>query len=150
MKNKSMNDKGLSYSKILIIITSILFVVCLVVGFKGVKNNVLDTAVYVTAISVSGGICGTSILYYFKKAQAENTMKLRIAIYQAVAKERLKFNESMMILMNEYNMSEDDVYHMESTYSDMDGFMNESIMNLDSSAEMTMQSATSEIESQTF
>lgn len=149
MSYRHINDRGLSYSKVLILLTSIIFIACLVVGFKGAKENYMDTAVYVTAISVSGGICGTSILYYFKKAQAENTMKLRIAIYQAAAKERLKFNESMMELMQEYKLNEEDIMHME-LYSDMDEFMNDAVMNLDSSNEMSLQSATSEIELQSF
>lgn len=137
------------YSKIWPIITGILFLVCLVIGFKADLTSVLDTSVYVTSITVSGAIFGSTLVWYCKKSQSENVYKLKVGLYKEVSKERLKFNERMMELKKEYSMSDDDVMNIENQ-SDMDEMMDESLSSAKTSLDTDMDNATTDPEIQTF
>lgn len=45
-----------------------------------------DTAVYVTAISVTGAVFGSTLVWYAKKAQAENVSRIKIEHVKETAK----------------------------------------------------------------
>jgi hypothetical protein len=131
-------EKKLTYSKLIVLITAIIFIVCLLLSFyaflTSTVDNVIDTTVLVTAITVSGGIFGSNLCWYSKKAAGENNYKLRMALYKDSTETRLKYNEEMMKLMKEYDISEEDIEKInDSTDIDdmMDNALNDTVSNLD-------------------
>ena len=131
-------EKKLTYSKLIVLITAIIFVVCLLLSFYAFLTSTVDTAidttVLVTAITVSGSIFGSNLCWYSKKAAGENNYKLRIALYKDSTETRLKYNEEMMKLMKEYDISEEDIEKInDSADIDdmMDNALNDTVNNLD-------------------
>lgn len=131
-------EKKFTYSKLIVLITAIIFVFCLLLSFYAFLTSSVDTAidttVLVTAITVSGSIFGSNLCWYSKKAAGENNYKLRISLYQESSKARLEYNEKMMELMQKYNISEEDINNFDAD-SDIKGMMdnalNDTISNLD-------------------
>ena len=131
-------EKKLTYSKLIVLITAIIFVVCLLLSFYAFLTSTVDTAidttVLVTAITVSGSIFGSNLCWYSKKAAGENNYKLRMALYKDSTETRLKYNEEMMKLMKEYDISEEDIEKInDSADIDdmMDNALNDTVNNLD-------------------
>lgn len=110
--------KAPTTSKILAYITSAIFIATVVVGYIGTfmstDSTITDVAVFVTSISISGGVYGSSMKYYFNKAKSENVIKEQLRAYKEIMKIRLNYNESMMKLKREYDMSDEDVSEIES------------------------------------
>lgn len=110
--------KAPTTSKILAYITSMIFIATVVVGYIGTfmstDSTITDVAVFVTSISISGGVYGSSMKYYFNKAKSENVIKEQLRAYKEIMKIRLSYNESMMKLKREYDMSNEDISEIES------------------------------------
>ena len=115
-----MNNK-VQFSKIITIFSALLFIWCLLEGFKADFSQILDTAVYVTSITVSGGIFGLCLKSYMSKAKAENIYKVQHGMYKDIMDIKLKYNEEMMKLTQQYNMTQDDVDMMDSNSPINDG-----------------------------
>ena len=131
-------EKKLTYSKLIVLITAIIFIVCLLLSFyaflTSTVDNAIDTTVLVTSITVSGGIFGSNLCWYSKKAAGENNYKLRMALYKDSTETRLKYNEEMMKIMKKYDISEEDIEKInDSTDIDdmMDNALNDTVSNLD-------------------
>lgn len=105
-------------SKILTFITSIIFILCVVVGFVGTfmstDTKINDVAVFVTTISISGGVYGSSMKHYLNKSKSENVIKEQLKAYREIMRIRLIYNENMMKLKNKYEMSNEDISEIES------------------------------------
>lgn len=108
-----MKREHIQYSKILPFITGIVFAVCLFFAFTADVSSLMDTSIYATAITISGGIWGSTIVWYSKKAQSENLSKLKIELYKQSTNERLRFNKEMMELKKQYEMTDEDVEEIE-------------------------------------
>lgn len=107
-----MNNK-VQFSKILTILSVILFIWCLFEGFNTHFGEIYDTTVYVTSITVSGGIFGLCLKSYMSKAKAENIYKVQHGMYEDIMNIKLKYNERMMQLTQEYQMTQSDVDMMD-------------------------------------
>ncbi len=105
-----MNNK-LQYSKFLPIATGLIFIAVLFKGLSLDFEQLTDTAVFVAAISVSGGIFGATLKHYMNKSQAENVYKLKLGLYKEASKEHFKYNEKM--------------YELKWRYKDMQAFDDE-------------------------
>lgn len=103
MKNK------IQFSKILTIASALLFIWSLLKGFTTDFSAVYDTTVYVTSITVSGGIFGLCLKSYMSKSKAENIYKIQKGMYEDIMDIKLKYNENMMKLTQQYQMTQDDV-----------------------------------------
>lgn len=103
MKNKAQ------FSKILTILSAVLFIWCLSEGFNTHFGELYDTTVYVTSITVSGGIFGLCLKSYMSKAKAENIYKVQHGMYEDIMDIKLKYNERMMQLTQQYQMTQSDV-----------------------------------------
>ena len=97
------------FSKLLTIGSFGLLVCALIQGFTTDFSQVYDTAVYVTAITVSGGIFGVCVKAYMGKSKAENVYKVQKAMYEDIMNIKLQYNEGMMQLSQKYNMIQDDI-----------------------------------------
>lgn len=101
------------FSKLLTIGSLILFIWALSKGFYTNFSEIYDTTVYVTAITVSGGIFGLCLKAYMSKAKAENIYKVQRTMYEDIMDIKLRYNEAMMKLNQQYNMTQDDVDMMD-------------------------------------
>lgn len=119
-----MNNK-VQFSKFLTIFSVVLFIWCLFEGFNTHFGEVYDTAVYVTSITVSGGIFGLCLKSYMSKAKAENIYKVQHGMYEDIMDIKLKYNERMMQLTQEYQMTQSDVDMM-----DVDSPINDGINDI--------------------
>ncbi|MBR6289396.1 MAG: hypothetical protein IKR19_08675 [Acholeplasmatales bacterium] len=125
------NDKKVTYSKGIPIITGALFILTLIVCIilSNFNKNVFDTTVMVTSISVTGAIFGSSLIWYFKKAGSENQYKLRMSMYEDVVNQRLYFTEEMLKLRIKYGASEDDIAEIDAI-GEIDDLMEETFQNM--------------------
>ncbi len=125
------NDKKVTFSKAIPIVTCAIFVITIVASIicVNLNQNVLDTTVMVTAISVTGAIFGSSLIWYFKKAGSENQYKLRMSMYEDVVNQRLYFTEEMLKLRIKYGASEEDIAMIDQE-GEIDDLMDETFQNM--------------------
>ena len=127
-------EPRMQFSKILTLGSLCLFIWALFKGFTTDFTVIYDTTVYVTAITISGGIFGVCLKSYMSKAKAENIYKVQRVMYEDIMNIKLQYNESMMQLSQKYNMTQDDVDMMDniSPINDgVDGVLNDMRENID-------------------
>ena len=130
----SVFKQKFQFSKILTLGALGLFIWALSKGFTTDFTQVYDTTVYVTAITISGGIFGVCLKSYMSKSKAENIYKIQRAMYEDIMNIKLSYNESMMKLNQKYNMTQDDVDMIDniSPINDgVDGILNDMRENID-------------------
>lgn len=66
--------------------SGVVFISTLVRCLSADLSALYDTAVYVTAISVTGAVFGSTLVWYAKKAQAENVSRIKIEHVKETAK----------------------------------------------------------------
>ena len=98
-----MNNKEpkIQFSKLLTIGSLLLFVWTLLKGLYIDYTSVYDTTVYVTAITISGGIFGVCLKAYMSKFQK--------TMYEDIMDIKLKYNQQMMKLIQEYQITQDEI-----------------------------------------
>ena len=125
MDNK---EKRFTTSKVWLFITGLLFVLIILAVFHlmTTSDTILDTSIYVTAITVSGGIFGSNLCWYSKKAGSENQYKLRISMYEIAEDKRLYYNEEMLKLREKYGVSQEELNQIDYD-GDMDDFSSDEL-----------------------
>lgn len=146
---KEKKEKKLQYSKVLPVVTFIVFTVCLYKGYTADFSTMLDTSFYVTAITISSGVFGSTIVWYMKKSQAENTVKLKTELYRVASQERLNYNEQMILMKSKYMLSDEELMEIESD-SPMDDFESNALSDIESSINDIQADADSSVELQTY
>ena len=116
-----MKEPKIQFSKLLTMSALILFIWALFQGFSTDFTQAYDTTVYVTAITISGGIFGVCLKSYMSKSKAENIYKVQKGMYEDIMKIKLSYNESMMKLNQQYNMTQNDIDMMDSDSPINDG-----------------------------
>ena len=106
-----MNNREpkIQFSKLLTIGSLLLFVWTLFKGLYIDYTSVYDTTVYVTAITISGGIFGVCLKAYMSKSKAENIYKVQKTMYEDIMDIKLKYNQQMMKLIQEYQITQDEI-----------------------------------------
>lgn len=106
-----MNNKEpkIQFSKLLTIGSLLLFIWTLLKGLYIDYTSVYDTTVYVTAITISGGIFGVCLKSYMSKAKAENIYKVQKTMYEDIMGIKLNYNEQMMKLIQKYQITQDEI-----------------------------------------
>lgn len=99
----------IQFSKLLTIGSLSLFIWTLFKGLYIDYTSVYDTTVYVTAITISGGIFGVCLKAYMSKSKAENIYKVQKTMYEDIMGIKLKYNEQMMQLIKEYQITQDEI-----------------------------------------
>ena len=100
------------YSKKIPIVSGVIFIsFTLLSMFFG---NIIDSTLAMTSISVSGGIFGSSIIWYLKKSQVENSFKLKCEQLKQTVNYRLYFIEETLKLQQKYNVSSYQIDEIES------------------------------------
>ena len=129
-----IKEPRIQFSKILTLGSLCLFIWALFKGFTTDFTVIYDTTVYVTAITISGGIFGVCLKSYMSKSKAENIYKVQRAMYEDIMNIKLQYNENMMQLSQKYNMTQDDIDMMDniSPINDgVDGVLNDMRENID-------------------
>ena len=106
-----MNNREpkIQFSKLLTIGSLLLFIWTLLKGLYIDYTSVYDTTVYVTAITISGGIFGVCLKAYMSKSKAENIYKVQKTMYEDIMDIKLKYNQQMMKLIQEYQITQDEI-----------------------------------------
>lgn len=127
-----MKDKKVTWSKGMLLCSTLIFISVIGLVFwlyiSGNIQNMYDVTLLATVVTVTGGIFGSNLVWYSKKAGSENQYKLRMGMYEESAKVRLNYNEKMMQMKLQYNMTEDDIMEIDST-GDVDEFMDSALSN---------------------
>ena len=105
-------DKKVTWSKGMLLCSTLIFIAVIALVFwlyiSGNIQNMYDVTLLATVVTVTGGIFGSNLVWYSKKAGSENQYKLRMGMYEESAKVRLDYNEKMMQMKRKYDMSEDE------------------------------------------
>lgn len=149
-KNKKDNNEKCTkfqYSKLIVIISLAIFIWCLYKGFNMDFATVVDTTFYVAAITTSGTISATAIVWYLKKSQTENSYKLKSNFYKIASQERINYNKEMLELQKKYNVTQDDINEIEGV-SYMDELEQEALDDVKNSLDSSINESTSTVEIQ--
>ena len=111
------------YSRMLPVLTGAVFIYVLWKAFHINIEDFVDASIYVTAITSSAAIWGSSIIWYSKKRLSENAFLLRMQLYKESSKQRLWFNRKMVELMEEYILDENDMMRL-NEFGEIDDMMN--------------------------
>lgn len=141
--------RKIQYSKILPIVSLILFAICLYEGFCADFSSVVDVSFYVTAITISGSLTATSFIFYLRKAQQENCVTLKTEMYRVASTERIRYNEKMMMLKKKYEMTDEDISEIESR-SPMDDFEQNALDSINDTINQAQMEADTLVEKETF
>lgn len=104
-----MSKPRIEFSKLLSLGSLLIFVIILIKGCIMDMTQVYDTTLYVTAITVSGGIFGVCLKAYMSKSKAENVYKVQKEMYRDVMQIKLNYNTKMMRLSQKYNTTQADI-----------------------------------------
>lgn len=143
MKNK----KHFQYSKILPLITFILFCGCVIKCFSMDISTVYDLSVYATIITSSGALCLTSVVWYLKNSQAEKVARIKAETYKIISEERYKYNASMLKLKSKYRYTEEEIWNVDNN-SPLDELEQDALNSLNVSIDNAMEEAVISIEAQ--
>lgn len=139
--------KKIQYSKIITLLTFILFLVCIAKCLFSDISNVYDISLYATVITTSGALCSTSVVWYLKNSQAEKVARIKADTYRIISEERYKYNEKMLELKSQYKYAEEDIFEIEND-SPLDELEQEAMNSMNSSVDNAMEDATSLLEAQ--
>ena len=141
------NSKKFQYSKILPLITFVLFCGCVLKCFSVDLSNAYDLSMYITIITTSGTLCLTSVVWYLKNSQAEKVARIKADTYRIASEERYKYNEKMLKLKSEYKYTDEEVFDVEND-SPLDEFEQDALNSMSCSVDSAMDEATESIEAQ--
>lgn len=125
-----VNINKYQFSKLIIIICILITILGLIIATCGSIIFYLNEVVASAIITTCGGIGITSIVWYLKKAQAENTVKIYLGAYKEILNIKQKANEDASEIINQME--------------------NEILNKLNSNISFAMDEATSPIEKESI
>ncbi len=143
------NKRHFQYSKILPLITFILFCGCIIKCFLIDISNAYDLSLYVAIITSSGTVCLTSVVWYLKNSQAEKVARIKAETYKIISEERFNYNARMLKLKSKHKFAEEEIWDIENN-SPLDELEQSALDSLNSSIDIAMEEATSSIEAQSL
>lgn len=143
------NKRHFQYSKILPLITFILFCGCIIKCFLIDISNAYDLSLYVAIITSSGTVCLTSVVWYLKNSQAEKVARIKAETYKIISEERFNYNARMLELKSKHKFAEEEIWDIENN-SPLDELEQSALDSLNSSIDIAMEEATSSIEAQSL
>ena len=145
----AMKGKKIQYSKIITLLTFILFCACIIRCFTLDISNIYDLSMYAAIITTSGALCLTSVVWYLKNSQAEKVARIKSETYKIISEERYKYNEKMLGLKSKYKYLEEEIAEIENS-SPLDELEQDALDSLNSSIDSAMEEATTSIEVQSL
>lgn len=144
---KTVNKKKIQYSKIITLLTFILFLGCIIRCFTIDISSVYDLSLYITIITSTGTVCLTTGVWYMKNSQAEKVARTKADTYRIISEERFKYNKRMLELKAKYRYTDEEIFEIEND-SPLDELEQDALDSLNSSIDSAMEDATSFIEAQ--
>ena len=145
--------KKIQYSKIITLLTFLLFCGCIIKCFFVDISTIYDISLYAAIITSSGALCLTSVVWYLKNSQAEKVARIKADTYRVISEERYKYNEKMLKLKSEYkNIDEEidgEIFEIEND-SPLDELELDAMNSMNASIDSAMDEATSSIEAITL
>ena len=142
-----MNKKKIQYSKIITLLTFILFCGCIIKCFTIDISSAYDLSIYAAIVTSSGTLCLTSVVWYLKNSQAEKVARIKSETYKIISEERYKYNERMLKLKSEFKYTDEDISDVDNN-SPLDELEHEALYSMNSSVDNAMEEAVSSIEIQ--
>ena len=139
--------KKFQYSKILPLITFVLFCGCVIKGFSVDISTAYDLSIYATIITSTGALCLTAIVWYLKNSQAEKVARIKSETYKIISEERYKYNKKMLLLKSKYKNSKEDILEIENE-SPLDELELDAMNSLNASIDSAMEEAVTSIDAQ--
>ena len=143
-----MNNKKIQYSKIITLLTFILFCGCIIRCFFVDISSAYDLSVYAAIVTTSGGLCLTSVVWYLKNSQAEKVARIKADTYRIISEERFKYNEKMFELKSKYQHLDENTDADIENDSPLDELEADALDSMNSSVDSAMEEAVSSIEAQ--
>lgn len=150
MRNKKKYNPP-NMSKVLVFMSILVFIVFTIVGFVGTfmsmstQKQVVDVAVFVTAITISGTSFTYAVKNYYKKSGSENLVKIQATTYKQIMDIRLNYNEKMLQLKQKYNVSNEEISDIENE-SPIDDISENLLMGINNSMESKLNDINSDID----
>lgn len=144
-----MNKKKIQYSKIITLLTFILFLGCVIKSFLVDISSAYDLSLYIAIITSSGTVCLTTAVWYLKNSQAEKVARIKADTYRIISEERFKYNKRMLELKSKYKYTEEEIFEIEND-SPLDELEQDALNSMNSSIDGAMEEATSPIEAQSL
>ena len=144
-----MNKKKIQYSKIITLLTVILFLGCVIKSFLVDISSAYDLSLYIAIITSSGTVCLTTAVWYLKNSQAEKVARIKADTYRIISEERFKYNKRMLELKSKYKYTEEEIFEIEND-SPLDELEQEALDSMNSSINSAMEEATLSIEAQSL
>ena len=142
-----MKKNKIQYSKIITLLTFLLFLGCVIRCFSVDISTVYDISLYATIITSTGALCLTAVVWYLKNSQAEKVARIKADTYRIISEERYKYNAKMLKLQSEYKCSDEDIFEVDNN-SPLDELEQDALDSLNSSIDNAIEEATSSIEAQ--
>ena len=142
-------NKKIQYSKIITLLTFILFCGCVVKCFLIDISTVYDLTLYVAIVTTSGTLCLTSVVWYLKNSQAEKVARIKACTYKVISRERFEYNKKMLELRSKYGYADEDIFDIEND-SPLDELENDALNSMNASIDTAMEEAVLPIEAQTM
>ena len=142
-----MNKKKIQYSKIITLLTFILFLGCIIKCFLVDISSTYDLSLYIAIITSTGTVCLTTAVWYLKNSQAEKVARIKADTYRIISEERFKYNKRMLELKSKYKYTEEEIFEIEND-SPLDELEQAALDSMNSSIDTAMEEAISSIEAQ--
>lgn len=125
MKEKDKRYIKPQFSKILVFVSGAIFVLAVIWCLFGNVASLYDTSLQVTIITVCGGIFGSAIIWYEKKAQAENVSKIKLQHVKEISQlefdtyeKKLRLQQELGILGSSTETDDGCDFHVDEMYDD--------------------------------
>lgn len=142
-----MNKIKIQYSKIITLLTFLLFFGCVIKGFQVDISSAYDLSLYIATITSSGTVCLTTSVWYLKNSQAEKVARIKADTYRIISEERFKYNKRMLELKSKYRYTDEEIFEIEND-SPLDELEQDALNSLNASIDSAMEEAVSSIEIQ--
>lgn len=142
-----MNKIKIQYSKIITLLTFVLFLGCVAKCFSIDVSNIYDLSIYTAIITSSGALCLTSVVWYLKNSQAEKVARIKADTYRIISEERFKYNKRMLELKSKYRYTEEEIFEIEND-SPLDELEQDALDSMNTSIDNAMEEAVLPIEAQ--
>lgn len=134
-----MKEKKFTFGKVITAIVLIFFVVVMNYGLYLTTCPEINETLIITIIGAIGTVTATTLVFYYRKSQSENLLKINSSMYKEMTDNRFEYNKRMLELrrdmgvdqsvIDEIEMDSDADEYMDMTkeraITDMDTFVND-------------------------
>lgn len=139
--------KKFEFSKLIILVTTALFIGTLYLGFQMDFTSYQDTTFIVAVVGITGTLVCTSVVAYLKKAQTENTIKIKMDLIKTTTDNQIYLYREMQKIKKEFGINDYEFDNM-NAFANADDFSSEAISSANDVLYVAETEGTSPIEVQ--